>query len=187
MNEETIGKVLRILRREIRKWKVPAVGVIAEKAMDRPFETLVSTILSLRTKDAVTEAASGRLLTRAPGPEAIAALKKFNAPVLVSMKWPEKARDTDPDGKFPNRTLLEHFIDAHAPGWDWRKEADEGIQADDIEERFAKERAISRRNASTARRRVSGTEQMGAACPEMAAVGRSAASSASRPPALLRA
>jgi hypothetical protein len=51
------------------------------------------------------------------------------------------ARDTDPDGKFPNRKLLEHFIEVHAPGWDWRKEADEGKQADDIEERFAKERA----------------------------------------------
>lgn len=72
MDTITIQKVLRILRREIPKWKVPAVGVIAEQAVDRPFETLVSTILSLRTKDAVTELASRRLLSRAPTPAAIA-------------------------------------------------------------------------------------------------------------------
>ncbi len=74
MTTATIEKVLRILRREIRKWKVPAVGVVADRAVDRPFDTLVSTILSLRTKDAVTEAASFRLLSRAPTPQAIASL-----------------------------------------------------------------------------------------------------------------
>lgn len=74
MTTATLAKVLRILRREIKKWKVPAVGVIAEHAIDRPFETLVSTILSLRTKDAVTEAASRRLLSHASTPETIVAL-----------------------------------------------------------------------------------------------------------------
>ena len=74
MTTETIEKVLSVLKREIRKWKVPAVGIVAEQASDRPFETLVSTILSLRTKDAVTEQASLRLLSRAPTPEAVAAL-----------------------------------------------------------------------------------------------------------------
>ncbi len=74
MNNTTLEKILRTLRREIRKWKVPAVGVVAENAVDRPFETLVSTILSLRTKDAVTEAASSRLLSRASTPEAICSL-----------------------------------------------------------------------------------------------------------------
>ena len=72
MDIPALNKALSILRKEIQKWKVPAVGVIAERAIDRPFETLVSTILSLRTKDAVTEAASHRLLARAstpsPGP-----------------------------------------------------------------------------------------------------------------------
>jgi endonuclease-3 len=65
---------LGILKREVRSWKVPAVGGIANRAIDRPFETLVSTILSLRTKDAVTEQASNRLLSRASTPEAIASL-----------------------------------------------------------------------------------------------------------------
>lgn len=74
MNTPTVEKILRILKREIRRWKVPAVGVIADRASDRPFETLVSTMLSLRTKDAVTEQASFRLLSRAPTPERIASL-----------------------------------------------------------------------------------------------------------------
>ncbi len=74
MDTLTIGKVLRILKREIKKWKIPAVGVIANEASERPFETLVSTILSLRTKDKVTEKASRRLLAAAPTPVAIGAL-----------------------------------------------------------------------------------------------------------------
>jgi endonuclease III len=69
MDTPTLNRVLRKLKKEIRKWKIPAVGVIADRAADRPFETLISTILSLRTKDKVTEAASQRLLDRAPTPE----------------------------------------------------------------------------------------------------------------------
>jgi endonuclease-3 len=74
MNTPTINKVLRALKKEIRKYKVPAVGVVASRAIDRPFETLVSTILSLRTKDQVTEAASRRLLARAWTPKALSSL-----------------------------------------------------------------------------------------------------------------
>jgi endonuclease-3 len=74
MDTRTLNTVLRILKKEIEKWKVPVVGVIAEQAVDRPFETLVSTILSLRTKDKVTETASRRLLARAPSPEVLASL-----------------------------------------------------------------------------------------------------------------
>ncbi len=74
MNTSTLQVVLRVLRREIRRWKVPVVGEIANHAADRPFETLVGTILSLRTKDAVTAQASDRLLAVAPTPQAIASL-----------------------------------------------------------------------------------------------------------------
>jgi endonuclease-3 len=74
MDTSTLNKILLKLKKEIRKWKVPAVGVIADQAIDRPFETLASTMLSLRTKDKVTEMASRRLLARAPTPEILAAL-----------------------------------------------------------------------------------------------------------------
>jgi endonuclease III len=78
MDTPTLNKVLGILRKQMRGWKVPAVGMVAEHAVDRPFETLVSTILSLRTKDKVTEAASRRLLSRASDPE-----------ILFSLSLPE--------------------------------------------------------------------------------------------------
>ncbi len=74
MDTATIEKVLRRLSREIRKWKVPAVGRVAAGAADRPFGTLIGTMLSLRTRDAVTERATERLLARAPAPADLAAL-----------------------------------------------------------------------------------------------------------------
>jgi endonuclease III len=107
MNTATIEKVLRILRREVRKWKVPAVGIVAEQAVDRPFETLVSTILSLRTKDAVTEQASRRLLSRAPTPEAIAALPIAQIETLIYPAgfYHTKARNL----REIARILLQHY------------------------------------------------------------------------------
>ena len=78
-----LNKALRILRKKIREWKVPAVGVVAEQAVDRPFETLVSTILSLRTKDKVTETASRRLLARAPDPQSLVSLSPVEIEQLI--------------------------------------------------------------------------------------------------------
>ncbi len=83
MDTPTLNRVLGILKKEIQKWKVPAVGVVAENASDRPFETLVSTILSLRTKDKVTEAASHRLLARAPTPKALSQLSVREVEQLI--------------------------------------------------------------------------------------------------------
>jgi endonuclease III len=83
MNTNTLEIVLRRLKREIARWKTPAVGVIAVRAVNRPFETLVSTVLSLRTKDKVTEAASNRLLRRAPSPEILASLSRNEIEKLI--------------------------------------------------------------------------------------------------------
>ncbi|NWG12551.1 MAG: endonuclease III [Acidobacteria bacterium] len=74
MDTPTLQTVLRLVRREIRKWKVPVVGEIADRAVDRPFETLIGTLLSLRTKDAVTAQAAKRLLRVASTPQALASL-----------------------------------------------------------------------------------------------------------------
>jgi endonuclease III len=83
MDTATLEKALRILKREIRKWQVPVVSVIAEGAADRPFETLISTILSLRTKDAVTAQASRRLLERAPTVRDMATLTEREIEKLI--------------------------------------------------------------------------------------------------------
>jgi hypothetical protein len=49
-------------------------------------------------------------------PEAAELLKKYNIPLLLSMKWPEKARDTDPDDIDSMRTLETRDKAALAPG-----------------------------------------------------------------------
>ncbi len=51
----------------------PSVSEIAAQRKD-PFAVLISTMISLRTKDTVTIAASGRLLEAAPNPERMAEL-----------------------------------------------------------------------------------------------------------------
>jgi endonuclease-3 len=68
-----VSRVLRVLRREAPGWNAPIVGFIAVQHRD-PFRTLISCILSLRTKDATTATASIRLFARAHTPDAMLAL-----------------------------------------------------------------------------------------------------------------
>jgi len=64
---EDIHEVVRILKREIRRWPVPALA----KYVETPFTILISCILSLRTQDKTTLAASDRLFEIARTPEAL--------------------------------------------------------------------------------------------------------------------
>ena len=59
-----IDKIISILEREVSGYRVPVVDLIAAQTQD-PFKVLVATILSARTKDDVTAAASRRLFARA--------------------------------------------------------------------------------------------------------------------------
>lgn len=83
MNVETCSKVLGILRKEINKWKVPVVGAFAGEAVDRPFATLISCVLSLRTKDAVTEQATRRLFDQASTPQTLLSLSQTEIEKLI--------------------------------------------------------------------------------------------------------
>jgi endonuclease-3 len=67
MENTDIRHVIRILKKEIRQWPVPALGHYT----DSPFTVLISCILSLRTKDQTTTAASERLFEVAATPEAL--------------------------------------------------------------------------------------------------------------------
>ena len=67
MEDTDIRHIIRILKREIRQWPVPALGHYT----DSPFTVLISCILSLRTKDQTTTAASERLFEVAATPEAL--------------------------------------------------------------------------------------------------------------------
>src|SRR5436189_1882200 len=65
MRLDHIREVVRILRREILQWPVPAIGHYVET----PFTVLISCILSLRTQDKTTNAASERLFAIANTPK----------------------------------------------------------------------------------------------------------------------
>lgn len=65
MKDQDIHEAVKILEQDVKQWKPPVVGAMTRD----PFKVLISTILSLRTKDAVTEAASIRLFEIADTPE----------------------------------------------------------------------------------------------------------------------
>jgi endonuclease-3 len=75
MNNTNIGKAFSILRNEISAWQEPIVGRIAKER--EPYKVLISTILSLRTKDSTTDEASGRLFSIAGTPG-----KMIETPIL---------------------------------------------------------------------------------------------------------
>ena len=68
MNTKTLDKVLTILQKEVITYNVPIVTLVAERTRD-PFRVLISTMLSLRTKDEVTTVASRRLFGKAVTPQ----------------------------------------------------------------------------------------------------------------------
>ena len=64
--EFNIVEGLKKLKKAVRKFRTPSVTLIAKK--NDPFAVLVSCIISLRTRDEVTELASARLFTLAKLP-----------------------------------------------------------------------------------------------------------------------
>ena len=81
---KNIPKMLAVLRRQTRQWKQPIVGTFAhgEHAL---FKILVSTVLSLRTKDKTTEEASHRLFAKAQTPKE---LLKLRVPEIEKLIYP---------------------------------------------------------------------------------------------------
>jgi endonuclease-3 len=61
----------------------PSVSTVAERYENDPWAVLVSTILSLRTKDEVTLKTSRALLAKAPNPSALLALKEEEIAALA--------------------------------------------------------------------------------------------------------
>lgn len=68
MRQEQIHAAIRIVKREIRRWQEPVVGVVAKESGRDPFLILISTLLSLRTKDRTTREAGDRLFAIARTP-----------------------------------------------------------------------------------------------------------------------
>ena len=81
-NDKDIGKVVRILGKEVKKWDVPVINFMAISTGD-PFKILISTVLSLRTKDETTADASKRLFGKASTPEEIIKLGEKRVAKLI--------------------------------------------------------------------------------------------------------
>jgi len=67
MDDTKINDVIKILKKELAVGAMPIVSHLAENQRD-PFIILISTLLSLRTKDEVTEVATERLFALASTP-----------------------------------------------------------------------------------------------------------------------
>lgn len=77
-----LRRVVPIIRKAIKGDKDPSVTVIARKTRS-PFKVLVSTVISARTKDEVTLAASEKLFSRESTPEGIASLSERQIAKLI--------------------------------------------------------------------------------------------------------
>jgi endonuclease-3 len=69
-----VERVMRTIGRKIAGMELPAIEKISEGQKKDAFQILISTLLSARTKDETTLAASTRLFKKAPTAKAVAAL-----------------------------------------------------------------------------------------------------------------
>jgi endonuclease III len=69
-----VERVMRTLAREIDGMNLPAIEKISEAHQEDPLRILIGTLLSARTQDATTHAASTRLFRKARSASAMAAL-----------------------------------------------------------------------------------------------------------------
>jgi len=108
-----IPQVMRTLARAIEDHELPAVEKIAKSSHGRAFHVLISTLLSARTKDATTDAASERLFRAAATPAAMEALTTRQVEKLIYPVsfYRNKARHI----RATCRLLLERF-DGRVPG-----------------------------------------------------------------------
>jgi len=74
VTNQTIPKIIAILQEEYKRFQEPIVSEIAYNNGASPFKILISTIISLRTKDAVTRDASLKLFKSADTPEKVVKL-----------------------------------------------------------------------------------------------------------------
>jgi endonuclease III len=100
-----INHIVRTLKTALRRWKPTAVGAVAQQSRD-PFLVLVSCLISLRTKDEVTGAASARLFRLGRTPQALAHVptETMATAIFPAGFYRTKARTI----RDICRTLLEH-------------------------------------------------------------------------------
>jgi endonuclease III len=78
-----ITRVMRALRGAVTGMELPAVEKISTAQAEDPFQVLIATLLSARTQDATTHAASTRLFRRARTPRTMARLSVAEIEALI--------------------------------------------------------------------------------------------------------
>lgn len=103
---KNLPKVLAVLKEEARQWKEPVAGTFAH-GENAVFKVLISTVLSLRTKDATTQEASHRLFASADNP---AKMLQLSASEIERLIYPVGFYRTKAKNVLGIcRTLLEKF------------------------------------------------------------------------------
>ncbi len=82
MSDKRADEIVRILKKELKKYGVPVVTKVAREKKS-PYRVLISTLLSLRTKDETTLKASKRLFAKADTPEKMLSLTKEEIEKLI--------------------------------------------------------------------------------------------------------
>jgi endonuclease-3 len=82
ITNRNIGSVLARIRRHNRRYAVPAVTLVARNHHS-PYHILITTLISLRTKDEVTSKAAERLFKAAPTPREILRLPERRIAQLI--------------------------------------------------------------------------------------------------------
>jgi endonuclease-3 len=82
-DERDVDATMRALGRAIQGLELPAVEKISEEQAEVPFQILIATLLSARTQDATTHAASTRLFKRARTPRSMARLPRREIESLI--------------------------------------------------------------------------------------------------------
>ena len=82
---QNVEPVMRKLARAITGMELPAVEKISESQAEDPFQILIATVLSARTQDATTHAASTRLFKRARTPRTMA---RLDVPEIEKLIYP---------------------------------------------------------------------------------------------------
>jgi endonuclease III len=80
---KVVDRVLGRLAKKIDGLELPAVEKISKSQQDDPFQILISALLSARTQDATTLAASTRLFARANTPQAMMKLTESQIEKLI--------------------------------------------------------------------------------------------------------
>jgi endonuclease-3 len=102
-----VDEIFSLLKKEMHQYGQPIVSRSKPAIPDTPFVTLISCLLSLRTKDEVTEQASQRLLTKYHTPQEIVQLTEQQIETMIYPVgfYKTKARRI----KDISKTLLEKY------------------------------------------------------------------------------